>query len=280
MQDATKMIRTDSFTPRSPRVSQHSPLRRAADPKPNMGETEAWLSAGLGAVLIGAAFRRRTMGALPLAAVGASFLYRASTRHCPLYGAAGIDRSSRTSGPDAVSTITIDKPPEEVYRFWRNLSNLPQFMAAVENVEVIDEKRSLWRTREVGGQSFEYEAEITEDTPGNGIRWKSVSGSPIEMRGTVRFKPSPAGRGTIVIGSLVFGRGERGGVMGHIAGPFAKYAIHKDLMGLKRLLETGEIPSTEGQPVGPRNSDSEARRPLHTRREDMITAPAQAQGAN
>lgn len=275
MQDATETIRTRPYTSRSAKLS----TQRQGEPKPNMGETEAWLSAGVGAVLIGAAFRRGTMGALPLAAVGASFLYRASTRHCPLYAAAGIDRSSRRSGPDAVSTITIDKPTDEVYRFWRTLSNLPQFMAAVESVEVIDETRSRWRTRKLGGQSFEYEAEIIEDTPGNGIRWKSVSGSPIEMRGSVRFKPSPAGRGTIVISSLIFGRSPASGIVGRLASPFAKYAIHKDLLGLKRLLETGEIPSTEGQPVGPRDGSSPARRPLHAGSEGSVAA-RQVQGAH
>ena len=223
---------------------------------PNMGKGEAWASAALGSALVWRALRRPTLGSLPLAAVGAALVYRGSTRSCPAYAAVGIDRSKRKSGPDAVGAVTVNKPPEEVYRFWRDLSNLPRFMSILESVEVLDETRSRWRTRELGGRSFRYEAEITEDTPNDGIRWKSVSGSPIEMRGTVRFKPAPAGRGTIVIGSLIFGRGPGGGIAGRIASPFARYVIHEDLMRLKQLLEAGEIATTEDQSVGPRDLDS------------------------
>lgn len=253
--------------------------RPNSDAHTNMGGTEAWVSAIAGTILVGGALRRPSKSSLALAAVGAALLYRGSTRHCPAYAAAGIDRSKRKSGPDATGMITINRPAQEVYRFWRDLGNLPKFINVVDSVEEIDEKRSRWHTREVGGQSFSYEAEIIEDTPGNGIRWRSVSGSPIEMSGSVRFKPAPADRGTIVIGSLIFGRGEGDGIAGRIASPFAKYAIHQDLMRLKRLLETGEIPSTEGQSVGPRNRDAAATQLPHAK-EGKLAAGEEPKGVN
>ena len=281
MSDATEMAyegRTE-LSERRPRFGRAQSHRHDSNGRENMGRAEAWISAILGTVLVGGAVRHPSKRSLPLAAAGAALLYRGSTRHCPAYAAAGIDRSKHKSGPDALGVITINNPPEEVYRFWRDLSNLPQVINVIESVEVIDEKRSRWRTREVAGQSFEYEAEIIEDTPDNGIRWKSVSGSPIEMRGSVRFKPAPAGRGTIVIGSIIFGRGEGGGITGRLASPFAKYAIHQDLMRLKQLLEAGEIPSTEEQPVGPRTADSALAHPRHTEQGDR-TIRQGAQGAN
>ena len=254
-------------------------LDHPVDHKQKKGRAEAWISAGVGGILVGSALRRRSRASLPLTAVGAFLFYRGVTRHCPGYAAAGIDRSERRSGPDAVSVITINKPVEEVYRFWRNLNNLPQFMNAVESVEVLDQSRSRWRTRELAGQSFTYEAEIIEDTPNNGIRWKSVSGSPIEMRGTVRFKEAPAGRGTIVIASMIFGRGKGSGIAGRLASPFAKYAIHQDLLRLRRLLETGELPSTEEQPAGPRDSEELGPARRQPAREAYSGAREQAYGA-
>lgn len=221
----------------------------------NLSGTEAVLSSVAGAVLVGSVLRRPRFGLLPLAVAGAFLLYRGSPRHCPAYAAAGIDGNKRRTGPDAVGVVTISKPVEEVYRFWRDLNNLPTFMNIVDGVDVIDDTRSRWHSREIGGHSLSYEAEIVEDSPNGGIRWQSVSGSPIEMRGAVRFKEAPHGRGTTVIASLIVGRGEASRIAGRIIGPIAKYGIHQDLVRLKRLLETGEIATTGSQPVGSRNPE-------------------------
>ena len=99
------------------------------------------------------------------------------------------------------------------------------------------------------------------------------------MRGTVRFKEAPAGRGPIVIASMIFGRGKGSGIAGRLASPFAKYAIHQDLLRLRRLLETGELPSTEEQPAGPRDSEELGPARRQPAREAYSGAREQAYGA-
>ena len=147
MSNATEMAygnRTD-FAGSESRFSagRSEAFDQPVDHKQNMGRAEAWISAGVGGILVGSALRRRSRASLPLTAVGAFLFYRGVTRHCPGYAAAGIDRSERRSGPDAVSVITINKPVEAVYRVWRNLNNLPQFMNAVESVRTDQPSRCM-----------------------------------------------------------------------------------------------------------------------------------------
>ena len=83
--------------------------------------------------------------------------------------------------------ITINRPPEELYRYWRRLENLPQFMRHLEAVIVVDDRRSHWFAKAPGGRSVEWHAEITEDRPNELIAWRSLPGSDVMNRGTVRF---------------------------------------------------------------------------------------------
>lgn len=213
-----------------------------------MGAAERWLSLAAGGGLILAALRK-DVPAIPAALVGAALVYRGAVNHCPLYEAMGIDRSSTPpEGPDAVAAVTINKSPEELYQFWRDLSNAPTFMKHIKEVRVIDEKTSEWKAELPGGVPMSWKAEIIEDLPNSGIRWRSTGANPVDMKGAVRFTPGPAGRGTRVIASMIFGSG--GGLRAKLAGPFAKYETRKDLMRFKQLMETGEIATTEGQPSG------------------------------
>src|SRR4051812_45980700 len=65
-----------------------------------------------------------------LALVGAGIAYLGATGKLPMgAGAPGGDGSVRVE-----QTITINKPPSEVYAFWRDFANLPRFMTHLESV--------------------------------------------------------------------------------------------------------------------------------------------------
>jgi uncharacterized membrane protein len=57
-------------------------------------------------------------------------------------------------------SITIYKSPEDLYRFWRNLENLPRFMTQHAEIRQLDERRSHWKVNSLGGATFEWDAEI------------------------------------------------------------------------------------------------------------------------
>src|SRR5947207_2715340 len=92
--------------------------------------------------------------------------------------------------------ITINRPAQQLYAFWRKLDNLPRVMRNLESVRIIDERRSHWVAFGPGGKKVQWEAEITGDRPNELIAWQSLPGADVENYGSVRFDPASGGRGT------------------------------------------------------------------------------------
>ena len=155
-------------------------------------------------------------------------------------------------------SFTILKSPDELFSFWRRLENLPSFMKHVDSVETLDSTRSHWRVRAPGGTHVEWDAEIVEEEPGRLIAWRSLPGSEIENGGSVRFRPATGNRGTVVEVTLFYAPpgGKAGAGLAKILGEEPQMQVREDLRRFKQLNETGEIPTTEGQPSG-RGTDRE-----------------------
>ena len=98
---------------------------------------------------------------------------------------------------ELTSTTTVTRPPEEVYAFWRQLDRLPTFMAHLDEVRATDQRRSHWKASAPFGRSVEWDAETTDDVPGQRIAWRSLDGADVPNSGEVRFVPAP---GTVAIG--------------------------------------------------------------------------------
>jgi uncharacterized membrane protein len=155
-------------------------------------------------------------------------------------------------------SILIDRPVGEIYAFWRDLENLPRFMAHLNSVTVLDDKRSRWVAKGPAGTEVTWEAEIIDDKPNELIAWRSLPGSTIENAGTVRFEEAPGGRGTIVRVKLQYHppAGAIGATVAKLFGEAPEKQIPVDLLRIKQLLETGEIARTDGQPAGRAKSTS------------------------
>lgn len=164
------------------------------------------------------------------------------------------DHERRRNGTRVVSTFLINKSPEELYRFWHNFANLPTFMEPLQSVQVIDEKRSHWVTRapSIAGGKVEWDAQITRDDPNTCIEWQSLPGSDVINSGAVRFEKAPGDRGTMVHVTLDYQppAGQLGRWVAKLFGEVPERQIKEDLRNFKRLMETGEIITTIGQPRG------------------------------
>lgn len=145
-------------------------------------------------------------------------------------------------GIHVTKSITIGRPRDEVYRFWRDFTNLPVFMAHLESVEILD-GRSRWRAKAPAGMKVEWDAEILQDEPGEIIRWRSLAGAEVPNQGTVKFVDAPGGRGTIVRVELVYDppAGILGAAVAKLFGEEPEQQIEGDLRRLKQVLETGEV---------------------------------------
>lgn len=154
--------------------------------------------------------------------------------------------------------VTISRPPEDVYRFWRNFENLPRFSRHLKSVEVLDDKRSRWTTEGPNGD-VTWEAEMTEDVPGHRISWQSLEGADVQNMGSVEFVPAPGKRGTELYASMQFDA--PGGAVGEfyakMTGNDPEQEVGETMRRCKAILECGEIPIIEGQPSNRARGENE-----------------------
>jgi uncharacterized membrane protein len=153
------------------------------------------------------------------------------------------ERRRKASGVEVTEAITINRPRNEVYGFWRNFENLPRFMEHLESVEVIDDRRSHWKAKAPVGTTVEWEAEIAEDRPNELIAWRSLSDSQVPNSGTVQFKDAPGNRGTEIIVELRYQPpgGKVGALVAKLFGEEPSRQVKSDLRRLKQVIEIGEI---------------------------------------
>jgi len=148
--------------------------------------------------------------------------------------------------------VTIEKPADELYRYWRDFENLPRFMRYLESVRKMDERRSHWVAKAPMGRTVAWDAEITEDRPNERIAWHSLPGADVDNSGAVAFAAAPGGRGTVVRVELEYN--PPGGVIGAtIARAFGKepgQQVQEDLRRFKQVMELGEIVQSEATVKG------------------------------
>lgn len=144
-------------------------------------------------------------------------------------------------------SVTIARTPEELYYFWRDFRNLASFMSHVQSVQVKSETQSHWVVSAPAGRTVEWDAEITEDRPGELIAWRSLEGADVENRGEVRFRRAPGDRGCEIHVRLEYKPpgGALGTVVARLFGEEPGQQLKDDLARLKQALETGEVAQSD-----------------------------------
>jgi uncharacterized membrane protein len=140
----------------------------------------------------------------------------------------------------------------DLYEYWRDFTHMPEIMPYLERVTVLDSDRSHWVAKVAGGQSVEWNARLTEDDPGRAISWESEPGADMTSSGSVRFSPAPADKGTEVVVEMGYDPpgGKLGDIVSKLFGENPAQVVTEGLRCFKRRMETGEIPTIEGQPRG------------------------------
>jgi len=140
----------------------------------------------------------------------------------------------------------------DVYTFWRDLEHLPVFMQHLEEVRALTDRRSHWTVKGPAGRPIEWDAEITEDRPGDVIAWRSLDGSEVANGGSVKFSDAPADRGTEVRVDLQYDPpGEEiGAVVAKLFGEEPQQQLRDDLRRFKQVMETGEVVRSDGSREG------------------------------
>lgn len=194
---------------------------------------------------------RRTRGlvnAAVLTAIGGLDLYAAlrSTGGAePRHAAAQRHETLRAA-------VTVQRSPTDVYNYWRELENLPDFMWHLQSVTTDADGKSHWVANAPVGQPIRWDAEIVEDEPGRRIAWQSLPGSGIANSGRVEFVPDNVGKGTEV--RVTIGYQLPGGALAKAAatllGESPQQQVNDDLRRFKQIVETGQVLRSDGSPDG------------------------------
>jgi uncharacterized membrane protein len=206
----------------------------------------AILGAAAGAVVLGK--RRQPLAAACLGAVATTIAYDAlARRRTGSRGAADPNEHTRAAlagdrGLHVRESVRLERPVEEVYRYWRRLENLPLFMRHVEAVTESPGGVSHWVARGPGGVRVKWDAEIINEVPNRVIGWRSVPGSDMTSAGSVQFARVRNGQTTQVTLHMQYAppAGRAGAFLATIFGRNPASTIREDLRRLKQLLEAGE----------------------------------------
>ncbi len=187
-----------------------------------------------GVALLFWALRKPGWGRSAGAGLGGWLLYQAYTGDNPMFRPLGIRVNPQPAEPHIAETlvveeaITISRPRQEVYEFWRRPENLPSFR----------------------GSSLEL---IREDA-GELVAWRALRDGKLAHFGSLALRDAPGGRGTVVEVRLEYAPsgGSLGRALAHIMGQSPQRMVAEGLRRARQLLETGVIATTEGQPTGRR----------------------------
>jgi uncharacterized membrane protein len=231
----------------------------------NVGDGERFISAAGGGALSLYGLKRGGFTGLLMTIAGGALIYRGATGHSHLYKALSVNTSKRKglrasvkhgAGIKVEKRVTIDKPVEELFKFWSNFENLPRFLNHLESVRAISgqasqasqasqaRRLSHWVARLPAGMKVEWDAEIINEAPNELIAWRSLEGAPIPNAGSVRFERSPDGQGAEVKVAIEYAPpvGKIGSLIAKLFGEDPERRVAEDLRRFKQFMETDRTP--------------------------------------
>ncbi len=217
----------------------------------NVGNSDRLISAIGGGILLIWGLTRKSWLAKFAAITGGTMLLKSATGKSMMYKSFGINTKEMDSVIDDVTskavdvekTVYVERQPDEVYRYWRNLENLPRFMSHLEEVKTLDGRKSHWMAKAPLGMKVEWDAEIVDERENEFISWKSLDGADIRNQGEVRFELSPDGNSTQVRVRLRYEppAGKLGAAFAKLFGEEPNQQIEEDLNRFKQKIQSGEL---------------------------------------
>ena len=141
------------------------------------------------------------------------------------------------------ATVTVNRPAQEVYEFFKDVQNLPRFLGHLESIRLTEGGRSHWKAKGPAGLTVEWDAQVENDVPNERITWRSVDSDEIDNRVTVSFVKAPGNRGTEV--HLEVRYHPKGGAVGAKVAQLFKAIPQTQLLielkKFKQVIETGEV---------------------------------------
>jgi uncharacterized membrane protein len=214
----------------------------------NVGKAERVVSGVAAAAVAALVLRRKRLRPLLLPIAGSLFS-RAVTGRCAVNRALGRNSArenrvsrmasvARGAGVKVEKSVTVNRPVQEVYHFWRNFENLPRFMDHLESVTVIDENRSHWVAKAPAGTRVEWDATIHNEIENQLIAWRSLPGADVNNAGSVHFTSTGSGQTEVrVVLSYEPPAGKLGAAVAKLLGEEPSKQVEDDLRRFKQVME-------------------------------------------
>ncbi|MDN5696950.1 MAG: SRPBCC family protein [Rubrobacter sp.] len=140
-------------------------------------------------------------------------------------------------------TIEVNASKDQVFRYWSNFENFPEFMDNIEEVRMTGEDTSHWKVKGPLGKSVEFDARTTEMDPERGIGWNTIEGD-VMTSGEVRFEELGGDRTRIeVTMNYADPPGGKAGEKGASILSDPSKSTRKDLENFERIVEGGDLNS-------------------------------------
>jgi uncharacterized membrane protein len=140
--------------------------------------------------------------------------------------------------------ITIKRPVEEVFGFYRDFNNLSRFLGDVVTVEQIGPAISRWTIQGPLGIRANWTVKVTEERTNELIRYETVTPPGLKTNWEIYFAPGSVAGETEVREVMKMPFGMLGRAALAVIGKFPAEEVSSNLRRLKELVETGRVTDT------------------------------------
>jgi uncharacterized membrane protein len=156
-------------------------------------------------------------------------------------------RGSSLAPPDEgaiEARITIQRSIDDVFKFYRDFSNLPCFLGDVTAIEPLGGETYRWTIQGPLGVRVNWKVRVTEQKSNEFIRYETVTSPGLRTYWDIHFAPGSDAGQTEVRELMRTPLGRVGRAALALIGKFPSEEVSSNLRRLKEIMETGSVSDT------------------------------------
>jgi uncharacterized membrane protein len=148
------------------------------------------------------------------------------------------------------ASVTIHRPVEKVFAFYRDFANLPTFLGDVMAIEPTGPKTSRWTIEGPFGIRARWTIRVTEERANELIRYETATAPGLATRWEIHFSPGSHAGETEVREVMNAPLGTLGRAALALIGKNPGKEVRANLHRLKQVMETGKVTDTSYSVAG------------------------------
>jgi uncharacterized membrane protein len=146
--------------------------------------------------------------------------------------------------------VTIQRPIDDVFRFYRDFRNLPRFLGDVTSVEPLGGATYRWTIQAPLGVRVKWTVRVTDEDTNELIRYETVTSPGLRTIWEIHFAPGPDASQTEVREVMKTPLGRLGRAALALIGKVPSEEVPANLHRLKEVMETGRVTDTSYSVAG------------------------------